>query len=156
MTDAGAEALFRERLWPTPWLYVALLLLIPAVALVLTPLNAPIAVPTAVLVFLVIAGLLTLTAPTISVEDGEVRAGRARIPVTALGSCELLGQDELRHAIGPGLDARSYLVVRGWVHRGVKIAVTDPLDPAPAWILTTRRPDEFAAALDRAQRRGAA
>jgi hypothetical protein len=57
----------------------------------------------------------------------------------------------MRAAIGPGVDARSYLVVRGWIHRGVRIDNIDPADPAPFWIITTRHPQKLAEAIEAAK-----
>ena len=53
---------------------------------------------------------------------------------------------------GTGLDARAYLVIRGWVHSVVRVPITDPADPAPYWLLSTRRPTELAAAINGSRR----
>ena len=149
-TDVPASG-YRERLVPGPGLFLVTLLVIPAVALVLLPINGAIAVPVAIAVYAVVAITLLLLSPTVRVEGGRLAAGRAEIPVEQLGAVELLGAARLREAIGPGLDARSYLVVRGWIHRGVRIANVDPEDPAPAWIITTRHPQRLAAAIEAAR-----
>ncbi|MBO1901874.1 DUF3093 domain-containing protein [Leucobacter weissii] len=151
MTAIPAAARYRERLSPGPWMFIALLLLVPAVMLVVTPLNPALAVPIGVMAYAAVAGSLVLFAPVVRVEHGELTAGAARIPITVLGEAEALGRDGLREAIGPGLDARSYLLVRGYIHRAVRIDVRDPADPAPCWIITTRRPDELIAAIDAAR-----
>ncbi|QBE47509.1 DUF3093 domain-containing protein [Leucobacter triazinivorans] len=138
---------YRERLIPGPGLFIALLLVVPAVALVLTPVNAAIAVPTGVIVYIIAAATMLLLSPTIRVAQGRLIADRATIPVDQLGEIELLGAEALRAAIGPGLDARSFLLVRGWITRGVRIENVDPADPAPVWILTTRHPRRLADAI---------
>lgn len=150
MTQTQATPSYHERLWPTPALLAVLLLLIPAVTLVVTPIDKVLALPVAIIVYLIIAGTLVLLSPVITVREGVLTAGRARIPVEFLGDVEALGSDALRSAIGPGLDARTHLVIRGWIHRGVRIEVTDPQDPTPSWILTTRHPERLANALGKA------
>ena len=142
---------YRERLIPGPGMFLALLLLLPAVALVFTPINASIAIPAGIIVYLIAAVTLLLLAPTIRVVGDRLIAGHAEIPVAQLGEIELLGAEGLRAAIGPGLDARSYLLVRGWIHRGVRITNIDPADPAPYWILTTRHPQKLATVIRAAQ-----
>ncbi|UOQ58616.1 DUF3093 domain-containing protein [Leucobacter allii] len=142
---------YRERLVPGPGIFIATLLLIPAVTLVLFAIEASIALPTGIVVYLITAVTLLLLSPTVSVEGGRLVAGRAAIPVSQLGRIELLGAAELRRAIGPGLDARSYLLVRGWIHRGVSIENIDPADPAPQWIITTRHPQKLAEAIEAAR-----
>lgn len=138
---------YRERLVPGPGLFIALVLLIPAVALVFTPINAPFAIPMGVIVFLIACVTMLLLAPTVRVTGGTLVAGHAEIPVSQLGEIELLGSEALRAAIGPGLDARSFLMVRGWIHRGIRIINIDPADPAPYWIITTRHPQKLADAI---------
>lgn len=150
-TDLGTLT-YRERLLPGPSLFIALLLVIPAVALVLTPISAGIAIQVAVVAYVLLAAMSLLLSPSLKLEAGILTAGRAQIPVSQLGHVELLGADALRAAIGPGLDARSFLLIRGWIHRGVKIENIDPTDPAPQWILTTRHPEKLALAIEAAQR----
>lgn len=147
MTVETSGARYRERLLPSVGFFVALLLLIPAVALVMTPINASIAWPLAVALYVFAAILFIVISPVIEVREGKLIAGRAQIPVDMLGEIEPLASDALRDAIGPGADARSFLLVRGWIHRGLKITITDPADPTPFWILTSRRPLNLAAAL---------
>jgi hypothetical protein len=53
----------------------------------------------------------------------------------------------MRQARGPGLDARAFLCLRGWVQTGARVRIDDPQDPTPYWLLSTRHPDRLAAAL---------
>jgi len=132
-------------------LLIALLLLIPAGLLAVYPVNASIAPYIAVALYVVIAGSLALAAPTIAVRDGVLQAGNARIPVSQIGTTELLDADGLRQILGPGADARAYLVVRGYIHRGVRIEIADPSDPTPYWVLTSRRPQQLLQSLSGAR-----
>ncbi|QIK61993.1 DUF3093 domain-containing protein [Leucobacter viscericola] len=152
MTVEAPPQDYRERLLPGPSLFVALLLLIPAVALVMTPINPQLALPTGIAMYVLIAGSFLVLSPSLLVRDGRLTAGRAEIPVDQLGEVELLGSDALRRAIGPGTDARSYLLVRGWIHRGVRVENIDPADPAPQWVLTSRHPEQLALAIEAAKR----
>lgn len=147
----SARRTYRERLAPGPGLYIALLLLIPAVMLTVTPLSSVWALPVAIGLYVVIAGSLFALAPTIEISNGQLLAGSARISVSLLGDAETLDRDALRAALGPGLDARSFLMVRGYIHSGVRISLVDPSDPTPQWILTTRRPEDLLTALRVAQ-----
>ena len=143
---------WQERLWPSVWLVPLVPLLGAGFGLVTAPLGAAVAVPVALLSTLVLGGMLLATTPTVAVANGVFRAGRARIPVELLGGPEVLDADAMRHARGPGLDARAYLCLRGWVPAGVRVPVLDPRDPAPYWLVSSRRPAELAEALRRACR----
>ena len=37
---------------------------------------------------------------------------------------------------------------RGWVDPVLRVAVTDPDDPVPYWLVSTRRPEELRAAIE--------
>lgn len=151
MTAPEAAPTYHERLTPGPWMFVTLLIMVPAVMLVMTPLNQDLAIPVAVVLYITIAASLLLAAPTVSVHDGVLTAGTARIPVEQLGAIDLLSGEELREAIGPKLDARAYLMVRGYIHSGIRVVVADATDPAPYWVITSRKPQTLRAAIVAAQ-----
>lgn len=138
---------YTERLWPTPWLFFACLLILPAVTLMLTPINFTLAIIVAVLAYAAACWFLVLTSPRVTLTDRGLQAGRATLPREFIGAVEVLEGDELQLAIGPKLDARTHLLLRGWVKTGVRIENTDPKDPAPFWIVSSRAPEELAAAL---------
>jgi hypothetical protein len=144
---------YREKLWPTPWIYVASLLLVPASILVLAPVSLPAGIATGIILYLAVIASLTITAPVIEVHDGTLRAGRAEIALAYTGEAVPAFDAEARIERGTGLDARAFLVVRGWVQPVVKVPITDPADPAPYWLLSSRRPKELAAAINNGSRR---
>ena len=127
-------------------------LVIPASLIVFAPISLPAGVATAIVLTAGSLALLLGSAPTITVDDGELRAGRARIPARLLGDVALARGTEARHERGPGLDARAHLLLRGWVDPVARVAVVDPADPTPYWLLSTRHPDELAAAIEAAKR----
>jgi hypothetical protein len=143
---------YREKLWPTPWIYIATLLLVPASILVLAPVSLPAGIATGIILYLAAVGSLTLTAPLIEVRDGMLRAGRAAISVDQTGEAVPALDADARIERGTGLDARAFLVIRGWVQPVVRVPITDPADPAPYWLLSSRRPKELAAAINGSRR----
>jgi hypothetical protein len=145
VTDA-----FHERLWPGPggWLIAAGLGSL--IGLVLFPVSLALAWAVgiaAVIVALVVTVALT---PRVAVAGGELRAGAAHIPVSLLGDATTLSGEALRTALGPDLDARAHVCLRGWIHSAVRVELMDPEDPTPYWIVSTRRPAELAAAVQHA------
>lgn len=97
---------------------------------------------------LVVAALFSFYGSVrVSVHDGVLRAGRARIEAHHLGAVDVLDPEQARRAAGVEADARAYLLLRPYLKRAVKVAITDPADPAPYWLISTRRPDELARAL---------
>ena len=86
-------------------------------------------------------------AARISLEDGVLEAGRARIPVHLLAAPEALDAPGARRAAGVDADARAYLLIRPYAPEAVRVQVLDPADPTPYWLLSTRHPGTLAAEL---------
>ncbi|HEU4566433.1 MAG TPA: DUF3093 domain-containing protein [Marmoricola sp.] len=95
------------------------------------------------------AMFLWIGSARVTVEDGELHAGAAHIPVDLLGVPRPLDAAETRRVHGVDADARAFLMTRPYVKRSVLVPVEDPADPTPYWLVSTRHPDELAAALTR-------
>ena len=142
---------YRERLHPSPaaWSLAALAgVMSGGVLLPFTPVGA-------VALTLVVAALVALgldrAAAVVEVTPAVLRAGRAVIDVTLLGDAAALDRDEARAALGPGLDARAFVLTRPWVRTAVRVPLRDPRDPTPYWYVATRRPAALVAALQEAR-----
>ncbi|MFN8195112.1 MAG: DUF3093 domain-containing protein [Nocardioidaceae bacterium] len=83
----------------------------------------------------------------VRVADGTFRAGRAHIDVRHLGAATALDQEGTRRQAGVDADARAYLLLRPYLKRSVRVDLTDPADPTPYWLVSTRHPEALAAAL---------
>ena len=102
---------------------------------------------TAVALALLALLLLSYGGARVSVADGWLRAGRARIEAVHLGSATALDPEETRRVAGPEADARAYLLLRPYLKRAVRVEITDPADPTPYWLVSSRRPDDLARAV---------
>ncbi len=143
--------IYRERLWPAPWLFISTALVIPASLLVFLPIDTTTGVVVAIVLYATCVVALLMAAPVVAVTTTEVRAGRARLPLTVVGSVEAYRGDEARLERGQRLDARAWLLIRGWVSPVVKIEVLDETDPTPYWLVSTRAPDAVIEAIARAR-----
>jgi hypothetical protein len=85
--------------------------------------------------------------PRVVVEDGWLRAGRARISGEFLGDAVPLDPAATRRVAGPEADARAYLLLRPYLKRAVRVTVHDQRDPAPYWLVSTRHPEQLAASI---------
>jgi hypothetical protein len=142
---------YRERLGPSLWLLVAGALAAPMAALVFTPVDTTLALVIGGAVGLAAVGVLVAAAPVVTIDSGELRAGRAHIDVRHLGAPKVYVGDEARHARGAGLDPRSWHLIRGGIDGLVVLPLHDPDDPTTAWVISSRTPDRLAAAVRRAQ-----
>ena len=138
---------FREKLWPAWWVFLATALVIPACLLVFLPISPVAGVVSAVVLYGAIVVALLATTAVIEVTDGTLRAGRARVERTFVGAVTAHSGADAVAERGTRLDARAWLLLRGWIPGVVRIEITDDADPTPYWLVSTRRPDELAAAL---------
>ncbi len=143
--------LYREKLWPAPWLFLATALVIPASLLVFLPIDFRVGVVTAIVLYTGCVVALVLGSPVVEVTESEFRAGRAHLPLDVVGAVTGYRGDEASLERGRHLDARAWLLIRGWITPVVKVEVADETDPAPYWLVSTRQPDAVIDALVRAK-----
>ena len=143
------STLYDERLgvplrwWALGTMMIASILL---AFLVATPLGVALAA-TGLLAAAMAALFIGYGAARITIQDGTLHAGRARIPVSLLADPAALDPESTRRLAGPEADARAYLLLRPYLRSAVRVIVADPADPTPYWLLSTRRPRRLCAAL---------
>jgi hypothetical protein len=143
--------LYRERLWAAPWLFISTALVIPASILVFAPISMVAGIVVAIVLYLGIVGMLIASSATIRVTKTELIAGRASIPLEFTGEAQGFDGDDATLERGRHLDARAWLLIRGWVKPVVKVPVLDVSDPAPYWLVSTRNPDRLVRVLNEAR-----
>jgi len=144
-------SLYRERLLPGPMIFVITALVIPASLLVFLPINLTIGLICAAVLYGTCVILLIISSPWIEVTDVALLAGSARLPLPNVGDATGFAGTEATQQRGPKLDARAWLVIRGWISPVVKVDVLDSSDPTPYWLVSTRHPNDLIAALKRAK-----
>jgi hypothetical protein len=140
---------YAERLFvPLRW-WVQATMLVATFWLALVVAVPPVAAfgITAAIIALLAAAFLRYGAMQIRVADGELRAGRAHLPLTYVGEVTPLDGEQTRLLAGRDANARAHLAMRPYVKRSVRIEITDPADPTPYWLVSTRKPKQLAAAL---------
>lgn len=141
---------YAERLWPGAlgWSFVPGFAVFVVIALL--PVDVTAATVAGAATLLVGVAIAIATSTRIRVDD-ELHVGTAHIPVTALGDGQVLDRAGVRRALGPGSDARAFVRVRAWIPGAVVVDVTDPADPTPSWLVSSRRPQALLSALRAAQ-----
>ena len=95
--------------------------------------------------------LFARAAVSIVVDPEAIRIGRAVIEHRYIAGARALDRETTRRRGGVEADARAHLVLRPYVPTAVEITLADPADPVPYWLVSSRRPQELAAALTAAQ-----
>ncbi|TDD20419.1 DUF3093 domain-containing protein [Kribbella turkmenica] len=140
---------YRERLSvPVSWWIVATALVVTLFVIVAVPVGMFGGAFVGGLAGLVLVlSYLQYGGARVEVDAQQLRAGRAVIDRVHLGTVEALTGDDARHAFGRDCDPKAYLLLRSYVKGAVRVEITDPHDPAPYWVISTRRPEGLAAAL---------
>jgi hypothetical protein len=80
----------------------------------------------------------------VGLEGDRLTAGRAQIELRWVRAVTALTPEEARARRGPRADTRAYLLLRPYVTAAVEVTLADPADPAPYWLISSRRPRRLA------------
>jgi hypothetical protein len=145
--DAVQGVVYFERLVPSAAGWFGVVAFAAVLAVALTVAGPTVAVVTGVVALVVGCAIAWWTSPVVEVRDGILSAGGTSIPTALLGEVVTLDRDGVREQMGTGWDARAFACLRTWTGGAVRMTVLDPEDPTPYWVVSTRRPDDVAAAV---------
>lgn len=137
---------FRERLYPSVGIWLALSLSFPMLLLAAMPLGLEVGIAVSAIGSVTLLLIAHFSSPVIEVAD-TMRAGRFNIPLEIMGEIQELSKEDLNKILGVKADARAQLLIRAYVKSALKIELTDKEDPTPYLVISTRRPKELAVAL---------
>lgn len=140
---------YRERLTVAWWLWLPAVVVAGLLAAEVK-LGAPGTatwIPYLVLLPLATVGLWRLGRVRVEVSNGELRVDDAHIPLRYVGEVTPLTAADKRDLLGPYADPEAFVVQRPWIGGAVRVQVLDDADPTPYWLISSRRPEQLAAAL---------
>ena len=125
---------YHERLTvPLSWWLVGLATIVVLATEVVPGWPLPVeAIIYVVLVGGVVAMLLNWGRLSVDVSGGELRAGYAQLPLTAIGEVTALDEAQTRSLRGPRADPAAYLMIRPYLRQSVYVEVASPAYRAPA------------------------
>jgi Protein of unknown function (DUF3093) len=88
---------------------------------------------------------------SVEVTGGELRAGRATLPLALAGEVMALDEAQSRVMRGPRADPAAFILLRPYLKLAVYVEVTGEHTGRPYWLIGTRRPAELAAAIERSR-----
>ena len=139
---------FQERVRPNFGTFLATAALIPAITLVSEPFDFRIGLIIGSVLVLAIWWTMFFLSPVIRVREKSLSVGVVSIPRSLLGRIEVIAKDQIFQERGPKLEPAAFKVFQGTVKTAVKIEISDPSDPTPYWIISTRKPIQLASALE--------
>jgi hypothetical protein len=88
---------------------------------------------------------------TIEVAGGVLRAGKDTLALSDTDEVIALDEKQATALRGPRADPAAHILLRPYLKRAVYVSLADPGEGAPYWLVATRRPEELAAAIERAR-----
>jgi hypothetical protein len=88
---------------------------------------------------------------TIEVAGGVLRAGKDALALSDADEVVALDERQSTALRGPRADPAAHILLRPYLKRAVYISLADPGEGVPYWLVATRRPEELAAAIERAR-----
>ena len=146
----NSPVVFKERAsWPI-WLWAFLLFLSGSLSIAIWAALGNTWAEVSMLTQLV--GLLFLSQSTplqIEVTADLLRVGPARIERKYISGVTSLTSEEMRILRGPKINTAAYMQIRFWISTGVKITISDPQDPTPYWLVSSKKARQLAGALNK-------
>lgn len=139
--------IYRERVLPSKGTFALAPFLAVFLYGVWLPINEVVGVVSGFVGAVALFGILWLKAPVIEASERELRVGRARISRSLLGEVSVILPRDAFAERGQRLDARAFTSFQASVSGMVKVEVTDPNDPTPYWLFSSRNPEDLKAAL---------
>jgi hypothetical protein len=143
------KEVLRPPIWVLAFIYFLLLSLVIAIWAAFSPRATffTFLVATIAIIYLAFAMRSTITISD-SESDRELRVGRAHIARNFIGKVTVVDSQTMRLLRTRDADPAAYLAIKFWASTGVKIEITDPQDPTPYWLITSKRGEEIAALLN--------
>ncbi len=153
-----APTLYREHLVTPAWAWAVLLSLVACLGLAFwIPLGALAGLICLGISAALVIWLLLATAPTITVDDQDLRIGRVHINVDQIGLVATLDADSTAGARGANADPRAFAILRPlYAKESITLEILDEEDPHPYWLISSRNPQTLGRAIQAAQRSGIA
>lgn len=147
--------LYSERLWVPIWWWAAGFFVAGLLAAEIH-MGAPglrAWLPYLVLLPLPAWAMIWLSRSRVSVLDDpdgiHLHVGQARLPVDVISRVAEVPGSAKSAAMGRQLDPAAFVHHRVWIRPMVLVVLNDPEDPTPYWLVSTRRPAELRAVIDR-------
>ena len=142
------QLLFREKLTPPIWGWVALtgfcLMLAVSVSAVFGDLAAAIVFVILVVMFIFVGYRFS---PVIKVDSEFIYANKAKLPLSIITKATPLSITETTKIRGINADLKCFSATTPLINTSIRIDFEDKDDPHTYWLLSTRKPEELSRVL---------
>ena len=142
------QLLFREKLTPPIWGWVALtgfcLMLAVSVSAVFGDLAAAIVFVILVVMFIFVGYRFS---PVVKVDSEFIYANKAKLPLSIITKATPLSITETTKIRGINADPKCFSATTPLINTSIRIDFEDKDDPHTYWLLSTRKPEELSRVL---------
>ena len=149
MTILPATDLYKERVLPTVYFYIASITVPLSLFLVALPFSEIVSISLALASIPLVLVLSWLGSPLIALNEQTLSIGQASIETKYLGKAEVVSAQEAFLERGVKLDSRAFTKFQIGVKQLVKIEIQDKQDPTPYWLIATRNPEVLAGLINK-------
>jgi hypothetical protein len=149
MTLLPVKNLYKERVLPSIYFYIASITLPLSLFLVALPFSELVSIALALLSIPAILLFSWLGSPLISLTEQSLAIGSVAIDLKHVGKAEVIYPASAFAERGVKLDSRAYTRFQIGVKQMVKIQIEDSQDPTPYWLLATRNPEVLAGLINK-------
>lgn len=94
------------------------------------------------------AALLWYGRVEVRADAAGLHAGAALLEWPYTGEVRVHDRAATRERLGAGADHAAWLLVRGFIPGSIEVAIADPDDPHPYWLISSRDPARLAQAIE--------
>ncbi|MFM6965962.1 MAG: DUF3093 domain-containing protein, partial [Rhodoluna sp.] len=107
------------------------------------PINETVGTISGLAISLLAVALMFAKSARITVTESELRVKHAVIDRKFISDVNVIDANDSFYARGNGLDFRAWVHFQGSVKTLVRVIISDPEDPTPYWLFSTRNPEEL-------------
>lgn len=142
MNEQRIELNYTERVLPKWTSFLPVLGVFPAIWLTFLPINEAAGVIAGVVSTALIAFVMIAKSAKISISSESLEVATASIERKHISGVEVISKSEAFAARGRELDPRAWFHFQGSVETLVRVKISDPADPTPYWLFSSRRPEQ--------------
>ena len=140
MNEPRNEPLYSEWVLPNWSSFLPVLIIYPTLWLTFVPINVTIGIWSGLLLTVAAIAGMVAKAARVTVTNQTLTVKNAQIERKYISAVEEIGPDQAFFERGSGLDTRAWIHFQGSVKTLVKASLSDPEDPTPYWLFSSRNP----------------
>ena len=148
MTELRNEPRYSEWVLPNWTSFLPTLAIFPTMWLTFLPINVNVGFWSGVALTALVVLLMIAKSARVEVSGSSLKVSNAQIERKFIKSVEVIDADQGFFERGSGLDTRAWIHFQGSVKTLAKVWISDPEDPTPYWLFSTRNPAELKRVLE--------